>query len=69
MTFEWEGLPGHIVVDDMILEALEGGKTRLTTTSTFASQDDRDGMLASGMESGANESWDQLEELLARQVA
>jgi uncharacterized protein YndB with AHSA1/START domain len=69
MTFEWEGLPGHIVVDDMRLEALAGGKTRLTTTSTFASQEDRDGMLASGMESGANESWDQLEELLARQVA
>jgi len=68
-TFEWEGLPGHIVIDDMRLDDLGGGRTRLTTTSTFASKEDRDGMLSSGMESGANESWDQLEELLAKQMA
>jgi uncharacterized protein YndB with AHSA1/START domain len=63
-TFEWEGMPGHIVVEEMVLEDVGDGKTRLTNTSHFASQEDRDGMMASGMEEGANESWDQLAELL-----
>ncbi len=64
-TFEWEGMPGHIVVDTAIFEELPGQKTRLTVTSLFASVEDRDGMLASGMEDGANETWDRLAELLA----
>jgi uncharacterized protein YndB with AHSA1/START domain len=68
-TFEWEGMPGHIIVDAMTLEDLGNGKTRVSTLSTFDSKEDRDGMMASGMESGANESWDQLAELLAKQQA
>lgn len=64
-TFEFEGLPGHIVVDTAIFEERPGGKTRLTVTSLFASVEDRDGMLASGMEGGAIETWDRLAELLA----
>lgn len=67
-TFEWEGLPGHIVVETMTLEDW-GGKTLFTTTSLFDSVEDRDSMLASGMESGANESWDRLARLLASQQA
>lgn len=63
-TFEWEGLPGHVSVDTMTLED-EGGKTKVTIVSTFDSTEDRDGMLQSGMETGANESWDRLDELLA----
>lgn len=65
-TFEWEGMPGHIIVDSAIFEALPDGKTKLTITSRFASVEDRDGMLQSGMESGANETWDRLAELLAK---
>jgi uncharacterized protein YndB with AHSA1/START domain len=65
-TFEWEGLPGHILVETMTLEDLDG-KTRITTTSLFDSKEDRDGMLSSGMEVGANESWDRLAKLLAEQ--
>jgi len=65
-TFEWEGMPGHIIVDSATFEALPDGKTRLTVTSLFASVEDRDGMLASGMEGGANETWDRLAELLAK---
>ncbi len=64
-TFEFEGVPGHIVVDTATFEELPGGKTRLTVTSLFASVEDRDGMLASGMEGGAIETWDRLAELLA----
>jgi uncharacterized protein YndB with AHSA1/START domain len=62
-TFEFEGMPGHISVDTMTLEERDG-KTLLTTTSLFASKEDRDGMVASGMEGGANETWDRLAEYL-----
>lgn len=64
-TFEWEGLPGHVIVETMTLEDLSS-QTKVTNHSLFANVEDRDGMLASGMEGGANESWDQLGELLAQ---
>ena len=63
-TFEWEGMPGHISVEALTLEDLDG-KTRLTTTSVFDSVEDRDGMLKSGMEEGAAETWGRLAEHLA----
>ena len=59
-TFEFEGMPGHISVETMRLEDL-GGRTRVTVTSVFDSVEDRDGMLQSGMEKGASESYDRLE--------
>jgi uncharacterized protein YndB with AHSA1/START domain len=62
-TFEYEGMPGHISVDTMVLEERDG-KTTLTGTSLFSSKEDRDGMAASGMEVGANESYDSLAEYL-----
>ncbi len=64
-TFEFAGFPGHVVTDAVSFVA-EGMGTRLVATSSFASKEDLDGMLANGMESGANESWDRLAELLAR---
>jgi uncharacterized protein YndB with AHSA1/START domain len=62
-TFEFEGMPGHFIVDTVRLDELEG-KTKLTVSSLFQSVEDRDGMLESGMESGASESMDRLAELL-----
>jgi uncharacterized protein YndB with AHSA1/START domain len=62
-TFEFEGMPGHVIVDTVTLEEHEG-KTKLTVSSLFQSVEDRDGMLESGMESGASESMDRLAELL-----
>ena len=67
-TFEWEGLPGHVSVETMRLEDL-GGRTRVTVTSVFASVEDRNGMLQSGMEQGAGESYDRLEAYLKTLVA
>lgn len=64
-TFEFEGIPGHIILDTSIFEELPDGRTKLTATSLFTTVEDRDGMLNSGMESGSNESWDRLDELLA----
>lgn len=64
MTFEFEPMTGHISTETMVLEELPGGKTRITATTTFTSLEDLEGMLQSGMEGGAVESWDRLEELL-----
>lgn len=68
-TFEFEGTPGHTILDTLSFEELPDGRTQLTATSLFETVGDRDGMLDSGMESGSNESWDRLEELLTRLVS
>lgn len=44
--------------------AEEGGRTKLTLTSVLPSREVRDGILATGMESGASHSYDRLAELL-----
>jgi uncharacterized protein YndB with AHSA1/START domain len=62
-TFEFEPMPGHVVQDTAEFSDIDGG-TRLTVTSKFATAEDLQGMLSSGMEGGANESWDQLQELV-----
>lgn len=64
-TFEFAGFPGHVTTDTISFVP-QGSGTRLVASSTFASKEDLDGMLATGMEGGANESWDRLAELLAR---
>jgi uncharacterized protein YndB with AHSA1/START domain len=63
-TFEFEGMPGKVLVETLVFTE-EGGKTTLTSTSVFDSVEDRDGMLQSGMETGARQSMDALAELLA----
>jgi uncharacterized protein YndB with AHSA1/START domain len=67
-TFEFEPMPGHVVTDSIEFVDIEGG-TRMIGTSIFTSKEDLEGMLASGMEAGANESWSQLDELLEQLVA
>ena len=64
-TFEWEGMPGHVAVETATFEDL-GDRTKVITTSLFHTTEERDGMLESGMESGANETYARLDELLAR---
>ncbi len=63
-TFEFEGMPGHVVINTIIFEEHDG-KTKITVTSLFQTVEDRDEMLQSGMESGAAESYDRLDEYLA----
>ena len=46
-TFEFEGMPGLILVNTAIFEEVDG-KTKLTVTSLFASGDDLTGMIDSG---------------------
>jgi uncharacterized protein YndB with AHSA1/START domain len=67
-TFEFEGLPekGHVILETVRFEELPGNRTKLTSQSVFQSVADRDGMLQSGMERGVNDSYQRLDELLAK---
>ena len=68
-TFEWDGMPGHVIVETAVFEDLGDGRTRVVTTSLFHTAEERDGMLQSGMESGLNESYAALDRLLAGEGA
>jgi uncharacterized protein YndB with AHSA1/START domain len=65
-TFEFEGMPekGHVILDTMRLEPLPGDRTRLTIQSVYQSVEDRDGMIQAGMETGMNEGYEKLDEIL-----
>ena len=63
-TFEYEGMPGHVLLETVRFEALPDGKTRYTGSSVFQSVADRDGMVRLGMETGARETLDRFAELL-----
>lgn len=67
-TFEFEGLPekGHVSLETAKFEELPGKRTKITTHVVFLSVADRDGMVQSGMERGLNESYERLDELLAK---
>jgi uncharacterized protein YndB with AHSA1/START domain len=66
-TFEFEGLPesGHVILDSMQLVPLPGERTRITIHSVYQSVADRDGMIQAGMETGMNQGYEKLDELLA----
>ena len=68
-TFEFEPMAGQIVTDSYLFEAMSDGKTQVTVKSTFDTLEALEGMLQTGMEGGAEESWDRLEELLAVAVS
>jgi uncharacterized protein YndB with AHSA1/START domain len=63
-TFEWDGMPGYVIVETATLTDLGDGRTKLTTTSLFHTTEERDGFLQSGMEGGMNESYAALDKLL-----
>jgi uncharacterized protein YndB with AHSA1/START domain len=64
-TFEWDGMPGYVILEQATLEDLGDGRTRLVSTSLFFTTEERDGMLSSGMAEGANQSLDALDRVLA----
>jgi len=67
-TFEFEGLPesGHVILETTKFEALRGNRTRVTTQSVYQSVEDRDGMVAAGMESGVVDGHERLDEILEK---
>ena len=64
-TFEWDGMPGYVIVETGTLEDLGDGRTRFVMTSLFHTTEERDGFLQSGMEGGLNESYAALDRVLA----
>lgn len=65
-TFGFEGTPDSVALERLVLEDLGDGRTRLTATSLVDSFEARDAMVASGMDEGIRESYERLDELLAR---
>jgi uncharacterized protein YndB with AHSA1/START domain len=64
-TFEFEGAPGHVCLQSATF-AERDSKTLMRTVLSFQSVEDRDAMVASGMERGVHDSGERLAELLAR---
>jgi uncharacterized protein YndB with AHSA1/START domain len=64
-TFEWDGMPGYVAIVTVTFEDLGGERTRVVTHQLFHTQEERDGMMSSGMEQGMNESYAALDKLLA----
>jgi uncharacterized protein YndB with AHSA1/START domain len=60
---EFEAMPGHAAVTTVTLDE-RAGKTFLTLRSVYRSREDRDAVIASGMEWGARLSYLQLDEVL-----
>jgi len=64
-TFEFEGFPGHVSLETSRLED-QDGKTLMVNTAVYQSVEDRDGMVQSGMESGARELMERLAALVEK---
>ena len=64
-TFEYEPMAGQIAVEKFVFTEQEG-RTTVTATTHFDSQEERDGMLQSGMEQGANQSYAALDAYLTK---
>ena len=65
-TFEFEGSPGDVALDTATFEEREG-KTVVHVNSVFQSVAARDAMVESGMAEGMTESYERLDDLLARE--
>lgn len=64
-TFGWDGMPGYVAVNTAVFNDLGDGRTEVVSTSLFHTTEERDGMLASGMETGLGQSYEALDRLLA----
>ncbi len=67
-TNEFEGMPGHVGLETGTLTETDG-KTRFESIALFPSVEDRDMNVANGMEWGARETYQRLEEVIAGLVA
>ncbi|MFZ0004407.1 MAG: SRPBCC family protein [Methanoregula sp.] len=64
-TFEYEGMPGHELIETLTLED-QDGKTLVIDMVLFKTVGDRENTLQSGMESGAVESMERFAELFSK---
>jgi uncharacterized protein YndB with AHSA1/START domain len=64
-TFEFEGAPGQVVLENMTLTDTETGGTLIRVVSALASVEERDMFIDSGMEQGVDKSYSKLDEVAA----
>lgn len=64
-TFTWEGMPDDVSLETLEFTELGDGTTRLHARSLCESFEARDAWLRSGMETGVNEGYAKLDEMLA----
>ena len=64
-TFEFEGAPGHVSLDKLVLEE-RAGRTVVHTHSVFQSLEARNAMIESGMAEGMDAGFNKLDLLLER---
>ncbi|MBB3052285.1 uncharacterized protein YndB with AHSA1/START domain [Prauserella isguenensis] len=64
-TFTYEGAPDGVSLETLTFERLDGGRTRLRGLSLVEDFETRDGILASGMDTGVREGYEKLDQLLA----
>jgi uncharacterized protein YndB with AHSA1/START domain len=62
-TFEYEGMPGRVALQTINFEE-KSGKTMANTMMVFQTPEDRDGMIETGAERGAQEGLERLLDLL-----
>ena len=67
-TNEFEGMPGHVGLETGTLTE-QDGKTTFESIALFPSVEDRDMNVAHGMEGGARETYQRLEEVVAGLLA
>jgi uncharacterized protein YndB with AHSA1/START domain len=65
-TFTYEAMPDGVALERMTFEDIGNGRSRLVATSLVDSFEDRDAFVSSGVEVGAREGYEKLDELLAR---
>ncbi len=65
-TFTFEGFPDGVALERLVFEDLGEGRTRLLSTSLVDSFEARDAFLTNGMVDGILETYERLDELLAR---
>ena len=65
-TFTYEGFRDGVSLETLAFEDLGGGRCRLTALSLVDTIEGRDAFVASGMESGVIEGYEQLDELLEK---
>ena len=68
-TFTWEGMPEGVALETLTVTDLGDGWTRLHAVSLTDSFEGRDAWLQSGMETGVNDGYAKLDELLADEQA
>jgi uncharacterized protein YndB with AHSA1/START domain len=63
-TFEFDGMPGHVLVETVRFIEQAPNQTLVTSTSVYETLEDLHGMLQTGMEEGSASGYNRLDALL-----